>query len=103
MNIPPPPTGPSFQRIQKDLLIAAEYVANMSMMESKIGLESILGINPLTNCVHTVVSYDGAYQIRSKKGGGGYSPYFTGMVSDGDNKTGAAIKEAKIYNTLGFD
>ena len=187
MNIPPPPTGPSFQRIQKDLLIAAEYVANMSMMEAKIGLESILGINPLTNCVHAVVSYDGAYQIRSKKGGGGYSPYcfasaisvdtgkvvaydvacnncrvcnmyasklrenemteeehhnwylehqsncpakyseyasvhlesllaplvvrqaydrgiiFTGMVSDGDTKTDAAIKEAKIYNTLGFD
>ena len=36
MKIPPPPTGPSFQRIQKDLLIAAEYVANMSMMEAKI-------------------------------------------------------------------
>ena len=28
---------------------------------------------------------------------------FTGMVSDGDNKTDAAIKEAKIYHTLGFD
>ena len=41
MNIPPPPTGPSFQRIQKDLLIAADYVANMSMMEAKIGYASV--------------------------------------------------------------
>ena len=146
-----------------------------------------MGINPLTNCVHAVVSYDSAYQIRSKKGGGGYSPHcfasaisvdtgkvvaydvacnncrvcnmyasklrenemteeehhnwylehqsncpakysqyasvnlesllaphvvrqaydrgiiFTGMVSDGDNKTDTAIKQAKIYNTLSFD
>ena len=187
MNIPPPPTGPSFQRIQKDLLIASEYVANYSMMRAKIELENIYGINPLTNSVHAVVSYDGAYQIRSKKGGGGYSPYcfaaaisvetakvlsydvacntcrqcnmyanklrdgelseeqhhqwflehqstcpakyseyasvhlesllaplvvrqaydrgviFTGVVSDGDNKTDAALKDADIYKTLGFD
>ena len=187
MNIPPPPVGASFQNIQRDLLLASEYVANNSMMNAKIGLESILGINPLTNCVHAVVSYDGAYQIRSKKGGGGYSPYcfasaisvdtgnvvaydvacnncricntyasklrdneiteeehhdwyithhsncpakyseyasvhlesllaplvvrqaydrgviFTGVVSDGDNKTDAALKEAKIYANLGFD
>ena len=187
MNLPPPPTGPSFQRIQKDLLIASEYVANNTMMQAKIGLESILGINPLTNSVHAVVSYDGAYQIRSKKGGGGYSPYcfaaaisvdtakvvaydvacntcrqcnmyasklrdneitekehhnwhiehkitcpakyseyasvhlesllapivvrqafdrgiiFSGVVSDGDNKTDAALKDADIYNSLGFD
>ena len=187
MDIPPPPTGGSFQAIQQDLLIASEYAANSCMIRAKNGLGTILGINPLTNCVHAVVSYDGAYQIRSKKGGGGYSPYcfasaisvetgkvlaydvacntcrqcnlhanklrdhemtedehhdwflehkitcpakyseyasvhlesllaplvvrqaydrgivFTGIVSDGDNKTDAAIKEADIYKTLGFD
>ena len=186
MNIPPPPVGPYYQNIQRDLLLASEYVANNSMMKAKIGLESILGISLLTNCVHAMLSYDGAYQIRSKKGGG-YSPYcfacaisvdtgnvaaydvacnncrscnrytcklrenemteeehhdlyithqsncpakyseyesvrlesllaplvvrqaydrgviFTGAVSDGDNKTDAALKEAKIYDTLGFD
>ena len=187
MNIPPPPVGSTFQNIQKDLLLASKYVANISMMKAKIGLESILGMNRLTNCVHAVISYNGAYQIRSKKGGGGYSPYcfasaisvdtgkvvaydvacnncrscsiyanklreneitgeehhdwyishqsncpakyseytsvhlesllaplvarqaydrgviFTGVVSDGDNKNDAALKEAKIYTTLGFD
>ena len=156
-------------------------------MRAKIGLETIFGTNPLTNCVHAEVSYDGAYQIRSKKGGGGYSPYcfaaaisvetgkvisydvacnscrkcnlyasklrdqeiteeghhnwflehqstcpakyseyasvhlesllaplvvrqaydrgniFTGIVSDGDNKTDATLKYADIYKTLGFD
>ena len=41
MNLPPPPTGPSFQRIQKDLVIASEYVANNSMMRAKFGLETI--------------------------------------------------------------
>ena len=61
MNLPPPPAGPSFQHIPKYLRIASEYVANNSMMKAKIGLETIFGINPLTNCVHAVVSYDGAY------------------------------------------
>ena len=187
MNIPPPPKCYSFQRIQKDLLIASEYVANNSMMRAKIELENIFGTNPLTNSVHAVVSYDGAYQIRSKKCGGGYSPYcfaaaisvetakvvsydvacnscrqcnmyasklrnqeiteeqhhewflehqskcpakyseyasvhlesllaplvarqaydrgiiFTGVVSDGDNKTDAALKDADIYKTFGLD
>ena len=28
---------------------------------------------------------------------------FTGVVSDGDNKTDAALKDAEIYKTLGFD
>ena len=82
MNIPPPPTGRSFQRIQKDLLIASEYVANNSMMRAKIELEYIFGTNPLTNSVHAVVSYDGAYQTRSKKGEGGYSRYcFAAAIS----------------------
>ena len=52
------------------------------MMKTKIGLETIFGINPLTNCVHGVVSYDGAYQIRSKISGGGYIPYcFAAAIS----------------------
>ena len=28
---------------------------------------------------------------------------FSGVVSDGDNKTDAALKDADIYKTLGFD
>ena len=74
VNIPPPPVGASFQNIQRDLLLASKYVARNSMMKAKIVLQSFLAISPLTNCVHAVVSYNGAYQIRSKKGGGGYSP-----------------------------
>ena len=75
VNIPPPPVESSFQHIQQDLLIASEFVANNYMMRAKTGLEVIFGTNSLTNCVHAVVSFDGAYQIISKKGGGGYSPY----------------------------
>ena len=85
MNLPPPPNGASFQRIQKDLPIASEYVANKSMRKAKISLETIFGINPLTNCVHGVVSFEGAYQIRLKKGGGGYSPYCFAAAISVDN------------------
>ena len=81
INIQTPPADASFQNIQRDLLLASEHVANNSMMKAKIGLESLVGINPLTNCVYAVVSYDGAYHVRSKKGGGGYSPYALIMQS----------------------
>ena len=57
MNIPPPPLCAS---LQNDLLLTSEYMAINTMMKSKIGLQSIMGINRLTSCVHAVVSYDGA-------------------------------------------
>ena len=187
LNIPAPPSGSSFFRIQRELLVACEYIANQTMQSAKIELEVMHGTNSITNCVHAVASYDGAYQIRSKKGGGGYSPYcfasaisvdtgkvlaydvacnscrqcnmyasklrenkiteeehhdwhnvhqstcpakyseyasvhlesllaplvvtqayhrgiiFSGIVSDGDNKTDAALKDAKIYTSFGLD
>ena len=44
------------------------------MDRAKIELE-VLGINQTTNCVHAVASYDGAYQMRTGKSGGGFSRY----------------------------
>ena len=52
------------------------------MQSARIELEAMHGTNSITNRVHAVASYDGAYQIRSKKGGGGYSPYcFASAIS----------------------
>ena len=75
LNIPPPPSGSSVQLIQKDLLIASEFLDNKCMNSAMNEQEGILGLNSLTNCIRAVASYDGAYQIRSKKAGGGFSPY----------------------------
>ena len=75
LNIPPPRSRSSVQLIQKDLLIASEFLDNRCMNSAKNEQEGILGLNSLTNCIRAVASYDGAYQIRSKKAGGDFSPY----------------------------
>ena len=67
------------------------------MIRAKNGLGTILGNNPLSNCVHAVVSYDGAYQIRSKKYGGGYSPYC--FASEISVETGKVLAYDVACNT----
>ena len=80
LNIPPPPS--SFNIIQANILTATEEVARQSMNNAKLQLEGIIGLNPTTNCVHTVASYDGAYQMRSGESGGGFSRYcFASAIS----------------------
>ncbi|KAI6661845.1 hypothetical protein LOD99_9797 [Oopsacas minuta] len=70
-----PPSAPTFFRAQKDILTVCEFLANTSMEAAKNELEILHGLNHVSNCVHIVASYDGAYQIRNKKSGGGFSPY----------------------------
>ena len=48
--------------------------ARTSMDIAKTDIESIHQLNPLSNCVHVVVSYDEAYQMRSSKSGRGIQP-----------------------------
>ena len=82
LNIPPPPSRRVFHHVQKDILIAAEFVATQSMITAKDQLIALLGTNPETNCVHAIASYDGAYQMRSGKYGGGFSRYcFASAIS----------------------
>ena len=61
MGIPPPPSRYHFNKIQKEVLIAAEKEAEASMDRAKTQLETKLGINPITNCVHVALSIDGVY------------------------------------------
>ena len=82
LNIPPPPNRRVFNHVQKDILIAAEFVATHSIKIAIDQLIEILGTNPETNCVHAIASYDAAYQMRSGKSGGGFSRYcFASLMS----------------------
>ena len=82
LNIPSPPSRSNFVKFQKDVLVAAEHVARESMNNAKLELEGLFGVNSSSKCVHCVASYDGAYQMRPTKGGGGFSRYcFASAIS----------------------
>ena len=65
MDLPPPPIQHHFNRIQNEVLIAAEKEAKASMDRAKTRLETKLGIDPITNCVHVAASIDGVYHSTS--------------------------------------
>ena len=68
-----------FNLVQDDLLVALEYVAQGTMERAAIELESFHGRSE-DGLIHEIASFDGAYQKRSTKGGGGYSRYCSGSV-----------------------
>ena len=65
MNLPPPPTQHNSTKIEKEVVIAAEKEAVASMERAKKELESRIGIDPTTKCVHVSASMDGAYRSSS--------------------------------------
>ena len=70
-----------FDLVQGDLLVALEYVAQGTMERAAIELESSHGRSE-DGLIHEMASFDGAYQKRSTKGGGGYSRYcFWSVIS----------------------
>ena len=64
---------------QRDLLCVAEFIAQRSMDNAAIELETELGHDD-NYLIHSIASFDGAYQKRSTKSGGGYSRYCFGSV-----------------------
>ena len=87
LNIPSPPSRYIFSSAQRDILVGAEQVARESMDRAKMELESIYKLVSLNNRVHCVASYDGAYQLRSGKSGGGFSRYcFSSAISVNSGK-----------------
>ena len=82
LNIPSPPPRATFALVQRDILIAAEEEARKCMDSAKLELENIFGLDTVSGGVHCVASYDGAYQMRSGKSGGGFSRYcFASAIS----------------------
>ena len=81
LNIPSPASISIYVKAQSDLLIAVNFVAQQSMMEAVRELKTIMQIRSSEN-IRTMVSYDGAYQQRSGKSGGGFSRYcFAAAIS----------------------
>ena len=75
LNILSPPSRYIFSTAQRDILVAADQVAIQSMDRARIELESIHKLVSSNNRIHCITSYDGAYQLRSGKSGGGFSRY----------------------------
>ena len=87
LGIPSCPAGSTFSEVEVDILTAAESLANKYMDKARIELEHILGIHESTSLVHAIGSFDGAYQMRSGKAGGGFSRYcFASIISSETSK-----------------
>ena len=68
-----------FNSVREDLLVTIEFIAKGTMERVTIELEDSYGIAE-DGLIHEIASFDGAYQKRSTKGGGGYSRYSFGSV-----------------------
>ena len=75
LNIPGPVTSRNFGIVQANILVAAEATAVECMVNARDQLRSILNTDPSLNHVPTVGTFDGAFQQRSGKSGGGFSRY----------------------------
>ena len=67
LNILSPPYRNIFTSAQRDILVGAEQVARERMDRARMELESMYQLVSSNNRVHCVASYDGAYQLRSRK------------------------------------
>ena len=96
-NIPSPPSRFIYSSAQRDILVGAEQVARESMDRARIELESIYKLVSSNNRVHCVASYDGSYQLRSGKSGGGFSRYcFSSAICHGCNDFEVKLNKKQI-------
>ena len=104
LNIPSPSTPRIFAKAQADLLIAVNFAAEQSMKEAVSELRTFLNIRS-SDHLKILASYDGAYQQRSGKSGGGFSRYcFAAAISVQSGKVLAydiACNSCKICSELG--
>ena len=68
-----------FNSVHEDLLVTIEFIGKGTMEKATIELEDSHG-RAEDGPIHEIASFDGAYQKRSTKGGGGYSRYCIGSV-----------------------
>ena len=79
MNLPSPSSFRGYVEAQADLVTAANFIAQESMDRAISELRTIQQISN-SQYLRTMVSYDGAYQQRSGKSGGGFSRYCFGAA-----------------------
>ena len=80
LNLPSPCTSSVFTAAQRDILIAAQYVANNSMDNATKELSLMHSTDQTEDLLKTIVSFDGSYQQRPGKSGGGFSRYCFGAA-----------------------
>ena len=82
LNIPGPMSKRNFTVAQSDLLVAARVVANESMEMAVNQLRVLHSVDISSQYVEVIGTFDGAYQQRSGKSGGGFSRYcFAAAIS----------------------
>ena len=87
LNIPGPISKRNFTLAQSDLLAAARVVAGESMDMAVDQLRAIHLVAPTCKYVEVIGTFDGAYQQRSGKSGGGFSRYcFAAAISSETGK-----------------
>ena len=105
LNIPGPMTSRNFLLVQDNILIAAKPVAEESMDKARDELRAIRQLDPSTKYVTAVGTFNGAYQQRSRKSGGGFSRYcFAAAIIAETGKVvsyGVAFNTCSLCNILG--
>ena len=74
-NIPCPITSSNLLLVQTNILVAAKLFAEEIMDKERDELRAVRQLDPSTKYVTAVWTFDGAYQQRSGKSGGGFSRY----------------------------
>ena len=80
LNMVPPLTHNVALSVQNDIVTAAEFVAIQSMETARNDLIVFHQADLPDGYVSTVASFDGAYQMRSGKAGGGFSRFCFGAA-----------------------
>ena len=75
MSTPGPGSQSTFGIAQTNILVAAEATAVESMENARDELRTVLHTDPSSQHVTTIGTFDGAYQQRTGKSGGGFSRY----------------------------
>ena len=82
LSIPSPCAQKTFTEAQHDIMIAAQFIAEKSMLDAVRELRMTHKVRENEQYLKTMVSYDGSYQQRSGKSGGGFSKYcFAAAIS----------------------
>ena len=86
LGIPPPCSSNIFNETLRSVAIAAEEIVRCSMDRARDSLKTLLGIDPSVSQFRAMASYDGSYQQRGGKAGGGHSRYCFAAAISTDNK-----------------
>ena len=100
LNIPGPLTSRNFGLVQAEVLKAAKSVAEESMLMAVAELRLLYNTPSNSKNITTVGTFDGAYQQRSGKSGGGFSRYcFAAAIIA---ETGKVVSYGVACNSCAF-